>query len=128
MLERRAGAVVNTASVAGLRGIENMSGYAASKHAVVGLTRSAALEVGSRGVRVNAVCPSGVAGRMIDSIAAMTTRTADDDGMSTIATRNVAGRLARPAEIAAIAVYLTGPDTVFVNGATWEIDAGRTAR
>ena len=65
---------------------------------------------------------------MIDSIAATTTRTADNDETSVIATRNLRGRLALPAEIAAGAVYLAGPDSVFVNGATWKIDASRTAR
>ena len=65
MMARGSGAVVNSASVSGLRGAELLSGYSASKHAVIGLTRTAALEAGPAGVRVNAVCPSAVGGRMI---------------------------------------------------------------
>lgn len=65
-------AVVNSASISGVRGSGNLSGYVASKHAVVGLTRTAALEVAAKGVRVDVVCPSGVEGRMIQSLADMT--------------------------------------------------------
>ncbi len=88
MIEQGHGAVVNTASISGIRGAETLAAYVASKHAVVGLTRTAALEVADRGVRVNAVCPSAVEGRMIRSLADKTSRHKGGGTVSDFAARN----------------------------------------
>lgn len=128
MIEQGAGAVVNTASVAGIRGSENLAAYVASKHAVIGLTRTAAIEVASRGVRVNAVCPSGVEGRMIRSIEDKTLRNRGSGSAGDFAARNPTGRLASVDEIANVAAFLASDGASFVNGAAWVIDGGRTVR
>lgn len=128
MLEAGRGAVVNTASVSGVRGAAHLSAYVASKHAVIGLTRTAALEVASRGVRVNAICPSGVEGRMITSIADKTTNNDRDAGLESFAARNPMKRLATLDEVAAVAMFLASDEASFVNGADWVIDGGRSVQ
>lgn len=128
MLEVGSGAVVNTASVSGIRGAAQLSAYVASKHAVIGLTRTAALEVASRGVRVNAICPSGVDGRMITSIADKTTNNNRDAGLESFAARNPMKRLATLDEVAAVAVFLASDAASFVNGADYVIDGGRSVQ
>lgn len=128
MLEAGRGAVVNTASVSGVRGAANLSAYVASKHAVIGLTRTAALEVASHGVRVNAICPSGVEGRMIASIADKTNGNDRDAGLQSFAARNPMKRLAQLSEVAAVAVFLASDAASFVNGADWVIDGGRSVQ
>lgn len=128
MLKAGAGAVVNTASVSGVRGAAHLSAYVASKHAVIGLTRTAALEVASRGVRVNAICPSGVEGRMISSIADKTSGNDRDASLQSFAARNPMKRLAQLDEVAAVAVFLASDEASFVNGADWVIDGGRSVQ
>jgi NAD(P)-dependent dehydrogenase (short-subunit alcohol dehydrogenase family) len=128
MVEQRHGAVVNSASVSGLRGAETLSAYVASKHAVVGLTRTAALEVAGDGVRVNAICPSGVEGRMIRSLEEMAIRHSNGENNESFAARNPTRRLASAEEIASVATFLASDAASFVNGAAWVIDGGRTVR
>lgn len=128
MLEAGHGAVVNTASVSGIRGAAHLSAYVASKHAVIGLTRTAALEVGSRGVRVNAICPSAVEGRMITSIAGKTTGNNPEAGLESFSARNPMKRLAALDEISAVAMFLVSDDASFVNGADWVVDGGRSVQ
>jgi NAD(P)-dependent dehydrogenase (short-subunit alcohol dehydrogenase family) len=128
MLERGSGAVVNSASISGVRGADNLSGYVASKHAVVGLTRTAALEVASRGVRVNAICPSGVEGRMISSIAQMSADLTTTASHPDYAQRNPMKRLARVDEVADLAVFLSSDAASFINGAAYVIDGGRSVQ
>jgi NAD(P)-dependent dehydrogenase (short-subunit alcohol dehydrogenase family) len=127
MVSRKTGAVVNTASVSGLRGAENLSAYVASKHALVGLTRTAALEVAQFGVRVNAICPSGVEGRMISNIEEMGAQRAGET-VQRFADRNPSRRLATMTEVADVAVFLASDAARYVNGAAWVIDGGRTAQ
>ncbi|NEW27107.1 SDR family NAD(P)-dependent oxidoreductase [Nocardia cyriacigeorgica] len=118
------GSVVNMASTAGLRGGANMAAYVASKHAVVGLTRAAAMEAARAGIRVNAVCPAGVEGRMIESIQSSMSVTAPaGDGLS----QKPMDRLARPDEIAASVRFLLSTDSSFITGETLAVDGGRTA-
>lgn len=114
--------VVNTASSGGLRGSPGMAAYVASKHAVVGLTKVAALEVADRGIRVNAVCPSGVEGRMITSLEQQ--RAAR--GATGPSTERM-GRKATPLDIAQAVGYLLGPESRFVSGTTLSVDGTRTA-
>ena len=91
MLQQGSGAIVNTASVAGLVGSRGLIAYSASKHGVVGLTKSAALEYATDGIRVNAVCPGVIDTPMVQRLIA-----ARDNYQSTISTRQPIGRLASP--------------------------------
>lgn len=113
------GAIVNTASIAGILGFPNLSPYVASKHGVVGLTKTAAVEFSSDGLRVNAVLPG-----VIDT--PMVQRSGEQDPESTeqtIAT-TPAGRLGEPSEIASTVVWLCSEDASFVTGQSLAVDGG----
>lgn len=127
MLAQQRGSIVNLASTAGLRGSPDVAGYIASKHAVIGLTRAAAVEVAGTGIRINCVCPGTVAGEMTRRIAQG--RNASDPGASLkrMAERNPMGRQADPSEIAAVANFLLSDEASFVTGAAHTVDGGRTA-
>ena len=118
-----AGAIVNTASVAGLVGAATMPAYTASKHGVVGLSKAAALEYARRGIRVNAVCPGVVRTAMTErAIAQRPEREAAINHLHPM------GRIAEPAEIAAAALWLCSPAASFVTGQAWAVDGGMVAR
>jgi NAD(P)-dependent dehydrogenase (short-subunit alcohol dehydrogenase family) len=120
MLQQRSGSIVNVASVAGLLGIADRAAYNASKHGLVGLTRTLAAEWGGRGVRCNAVCPGWVKTPMDDS--------AQDAGLyrdSDIVNRVPQGRFASPDDVArAIAFLADSEQSAFVNGHTLSVDGG----
>lgn len=120
MLERGEGSIVNIASVAGLLGIADRSAYNASKHGLIGLTRTLAAEWGGRGVRCNAVCPGWVKTGMdaVDQAAGTYT---DAD----IAGRIPMGRFATPDDVARAVAFLADPElSGFVNGAALPVDGG----
>ena len=127
MLRQKVGAVVNTASVAGLVGTPGMPAYVASKHAVIGLTKAAAGEVARQGVRVNAVCPGPVDTRMIHSLEAQL----DPGNPAAVGERYQAGipsgRYTAPEEIASVVLFLCSDLAGNVNGAQWVVDGARTA-
>ncbi len=127
MLKQRAGAVVNTASVAGLVATPGMPAYVASKHAVIGLTKTAAGEVARHGVRVNAVCPGPVDTRMIHALESQL----DPSNPQIVNQRYQAaipsGRYTTPEEIANVVLFLCSDLAANVNGAQWVVDGGRTA-
>lgn len=127
MVEQGGGAVVNMASTAGLKGVSGLAPYSASKHAVLGLTRSAALEVASHGVRVNAVCPGPVETRMMRSLEAQL-----DPEEPTRAYRNAAAdlpskRYSTPEEVADAVVFLCSDQASNIVGIALPVDGGRTA-
>ena len=122
MLEQGGGAIVNTASVLGLVGCENMSGYVASKHGVVGLTRAAALEYAGRGIRVNAVCPGYIHTPMIQS------RLDDPESRDRMLAREPVGRVGTPEEVAEAVVWLCSDAASFVTGHAMAVDGGWTAQ
>jgi NAD(P)-dependent dehydrogenase (short-subunit alcohol dehydrogenase family) len=123
MLARGAGSIVNIASIAGLRGVSDRAAYNASKHGLVGLTRTLAAEWGGRGVRVNAVCPGWVRTEMDAADQAGGGYTDDD-----IEGQVPMGRFAAPADIAAAVAFLADPArSGFVNGVALPVDGGWTA-
>lgn len=123
MLARRSGSIVNVASIAGLTGVSERAAYNASKHGLVGLTRTLAAEWGGRGVRVNAVCPGWVKTPMDDSAQAGGLYSDAD-----ITHRVPMGRFASPDDVAkAIAFLADGEQSAFVNGHTLVVDGGWTA-
>ncbi|MEU7810920.1 SDR family oxidoreductase [Pseudonocardia sp. NPDC049154] len=115
------GVVVQSGSTAGLSGAPSVGPYVASKHALVGLTRVASREVAARGVRVVAICPGPVAGRMMSSIDGGRT------GPRTVPTALDGGRYATVDEIAGAVLFLLGPEAGFVAGSTFVVDGGRLA-
>lgn len=120
MLARRAGAIVNIASVAGLRGVADRSAYNASKHGLLGLTRTLAAEWGGRGVRVNAVCPGWVKTPMDDD-----SQSSGAYGDADITEHVPMGRFASPDDIAQAVAFLADPArSGFVNGAALSVDGG----
>jgi NAD(P)-dependent dehydrogenase (short-subunit alcohol dehydrogenase family) len=123
MLRARSGSIVNVASIAGLQGIADRAAYNASKHGLVGLTRTLAAEWGGRGVRVNAVCPSWVKTEMDVADQAGGAYTDSD-----IVEQVPMGRFAAPADIAAAVAFLADPArSGFVNGVALPVDGGWTA-
>jgi len=120
MLERGSGSVVNVSSVAGLLGISDRAAYNASKHGLVGLTRTLAAEWGGRGVRVNAVCPGWVKTEMDE----------EDQGAGGYTDADIEGRapmarFAMPEDIARAVAFLADPEwSGFVNGHTLSVDGG----
>jgi NAD(P)-dependent dehydrogenase (short-subunit alcohol dehydrogenase family) len=121
---RAGAAIVNTASVGALGATPSLGPYVASKHAVLGLTRTAAKEVAARGIRVNAVCPGPVGGRMMESIE-QGTGLADARALFTAGIP--AGRYATPEDVAAAVSYLLSDDAAYVTGNAHVVDGGMTA-
>jgi NAD(P)-dependent dehydrogenase (short-subunit alcohol dehydrogenase family) len=122
MLEQGSGVIVNTSSGAGLRGVPSLSAYAASKHAVVGLTRTAAVEYAGRGIRINAVLPGLVRTPMLEN------SIGDDEALREYyENRSPSGRMGEPEEIAAAVAWLMSDGASFVNGACIPVDAGATS-
>ncbi|MEZ5710314.1 MAG: SDR family oxidoreductase [Blastomonas sp.] len=121
MLQSGGGAIVNTSSVNGLIGNPSQPGYTASKHGVVGLTRSAALRYAKEGVRVNAVCPGVVDTPMVEAVAKVPQYREAIEKMTPM------GRMATPEEIASGVLWLCSDQSSFVTGHPLVIDGGATA-
>ena len=127
MRERGGGAIVNTASVAGLSGASLLTSYCASKHAVIGLTRSVAIQQGPNNIRVNAVCPSAMTGRMMTSIEHR--MQPDDAGAvhDAVLSSIPMGRYAVPEDVASMVTHLCSDEAAFLNGGAYPVDGGVTA-
>ncbi len=121
------GAIVNTASMGGLRGGLNFSPYVASKHAVVGLTRCAALEGAPHRIRVNAVAPGHIDTRMARSIAEQASPADPGRAMAERSSRIPLGRYGTPEEVAHLVAWLLSDEASYVTGAIVSIDAGLTS-
>ncbi|MGC1409985.1 MAG: glucose 1-dehydrogenase [Acetobacteraceae bacterium] len=127
MLKQRRGAIVNTASVAGLVATPGMPAYVASKHAVIGLTKTAAGEVARSGVRVNAVCPGPIDTRMIHSLESMLNPT-DPGSVGERYQSNIPiGRYGTAEEVANVVLFLCSDLAGNITGAQYVVDGGRTA-
>ena len=123
MISQGGGTIVNTASVAGIVGSHSLSVYGASKHAVVGLTRSAAIEYVRKGVRINAVCPAVIRTPMVE-------RGFQESPLFVEATlkANPMRRLGEADEVAKAVMWLLSDESSFTNGATLTVDGGFTAQ
>lgn len=127
MLQKGFGRIVNIASIAGLRGGAYLSAYATSKHAVIGFTRSLALEYATRGITVNAVCPgyvdTDIVKRAIDNIMRKTGRS-ESEALGTLTATNPQGRLIDPAEVSHAVLWLCRPGTESMTGQSIVIAGG----
>ena len=127
MRKQNRGSIINTASIAGLIGSPHIAVYSASKHAVVGLTKSVAWECTGSGVRVNCVCPGMIDSRMLSAI--IQGRAAGNEPPPTekIVERIPARRLGQASEVASIVAFLASDEASYVSGSAYTVDGGRTA-
>ena len=121
---RGGGIIVNTATGAGVMATPTLVAYGASKHAVVGMTKTAAIEFAPAGIRVNAVCPGVVNTRMIRNIEKMTIPEDPEEYTKMTNERVPLGRYAEPEEIAGLVAYLASDEAAYITGASYIIDGG----
>ncbi|KQT16225.1 oxidoreductase [Methylobacterium sp. Leaf399] len=121
LLKAGGGAIVNTSSGAGVRGFAGQAAYAATKHGVIGMTRSAALDYAKHGLRINAICPGIVDTPMMQRFTGGT-----PDGIARVIAQEPVGRMGRPEEIAAAVLYLCSDLAAFTIGHAMVVDGGQT--
>jgi NAD(P)-dependent dehydrogenase (short-subunit alcohol dehydrogenase family) len=122
MLKQGGGAIVNTASAAGLRAVTGFSAYCSSKHGVVGLTKVGAIEYAKAGIRINAVCPGAIDTPMLERIADVSASTVQRAGDST-----PMGRNGKPEEVARVAAWLCSDVASYVTGVAMPVDGAYVA-
>ena len=127
MLKQNKGSIINTASIAGLMGSPQIAVYSASKHAVIGLTKSAAWECTGTGVRVNCVCPGMIDSRMLSAILAGRSTGNAPMPQEKIVEGIPARRLGQASEVASIVAFLASDEASYVSGSAYTVDGGRTA-
>ena len=125
--EQTSGAIVNAASVGGIRAVPNLVGYGAAKHAVAGMTKQAAIDYGQYGVRVNAIAPGAI---MTDMIKGSLVKIAGEDGWEDFGREYVSvnpmKRFGEPHEVANLVCFLLSDEASFINGAVIAIDGGQS--
>jgi NAD(P)-dependent dehydrogenase (short-subunit alcohol dehydrogenase family) len=128
MRDQGHGSIVNTASVGGIRGIGNQSGYSASKHGVVGLTRNSAVEYGQFGISINAIAPGAIMTPMVEG----SLKQIDPDNWEEVGQQFVSAnpmkRFGDVAEVAALVAFLLSGEASFINGAVITIDGGQSSK
>jgi NAD(P)-dependent dehydrogenase (short-subunit alcohol dehydrogenase family) len=127
MLKQNKGSIINTASIAGLIGSPDIAVYSASKHAVIGLTKSAAQECAKTDVRVNCVCPGLIDSRMLSAILDGRNPGNTPVPSERIVERIPARRLGLASEVASIVAFLASDEASYVSGSAYTVDGGRTA-
>jgi NAD(P)-dependent dehydrogenase (short-subunit alcohol dehydrogenase family) len=122
MLKQRGGAIVNTSSGAGVKGIAGQGAYCAAKFGIIGLTKAAALDYAAQNIRINAVCPGIISTAMMDRFTGGTA-----EGRERVISQEPVGRMGKPEEIAAAVLWLCSDTAAFVVGHALVIDGGQTA-
>lgn len=126
MKDQGSGSIVNTASVGGIRGVGNQSGYAASKHGVVGLTRNSGIEYGQYGVQINAIAPGAIMTPMVEgSLKQMDPENWEEVGKAFVEP-NPMKRFGKPEEVGQLVAFLLSGDAGFINAAVVPIDGGQS--
>jgi len=127
-MKKRGGAIINNSSIMGFSGGRRVCAYTASKHAVIGLTKTAANELARYGIRVNAVCPSPVATEMMADAERVISPENPKAAREAFTQGSPLGRYCEPAEVAAVVAFLASDDASYLNGVALPVDGGTLAR